>query len=321
MLTAGKTLNKRYTIESILAQGGMSVLYLASDSHLPGQWVVKEMSDVFPNEEDRLAILDHFQKEVTILSMLNHQGLPKIIDYFESEGKRYLVEARPEDRFESAGEMREILTGPRGISVKAREYTYSPDHSYFFARRGIYYCSATILSALFFILSLPTESVAVIIIATLLSTWTGRKYISYLDVFRNRFTTTPQELVITHPLHSIHIPWSSIVALRLRKYQSLIPRKKSNPEKQQAFTTIQIDSCDVLYRHDHAMGLPESQRAVPSYDFFDDPKSREEKGFRSVTFSSQLRDCEELFRTIVMRARLKSSEEPGSIYVDEVFFR
>ncbi|MGV8122294.1 MAG: serine/threonine protein kinase [Candidatus Xenobiia bacterium LiM19] len=470
MLTAGKTLNKRYTIESTLAQGGMSVLYLASDSHLPGRWVVKEMIDVFPNEEDRLAILDHFQKEVTILSMLNHQGLPKIIDYFESEGKRYLIEefiqgitlheqvteriyteeqaidagirllsileylhdngiiyrdlkpqnilacpdgnyriidfgiarlysigkrrdtvlmgtpgfaapehygnrqtdersdiyslgatlhhmvtgrepslspfcfeapyilnssvsrwfsdivmtaleARPEDRFESAGEMREILTGPRGISVKAREYTYSPDHSYFFARRGIYYCSATILSALFFILSLPTESVPVIIIAIMLSTWTGRKYISYLDVFRNRFTTTPQELVITHPLHSIHIPWSSIVALRIRKYQSLIPRKKSNPDKQRAFTTIQIDSCDVLYRHDHTMGLPESQPAVPSYDFFDDPKSREEKGFRSLTFSSQLRDCEELFRTIVMRARLKSSEEPGSIYVDEVFFR
>ncbi|GEM_PF-872926 len=470
MLIAGTILNNRYTIESTLARGGMSTLYLASDSHLPGRWVVKEMSEVFPNEEDRQVILEHFQKEVAILSMLNHQGMPRIIDYFESEGNRYIVEefiegttlheqvaerigsenqaieagirilsileylhqngiiyrdlkphnilvspdgnyrlidfgiarlysigkrrdtvlmgtpgfaapehygnrqtdersdiyslgatlhymvtgkepslspfcfeaphllnssvsrwfsdivmtaleARPEDRFRSAVEMRETLKGPRGVTVKAREYSYSDNNSFFHPRKSILHYSAWFASFFAFLFSLSTESLPVMIGAGMLAAWTGHRYYSYLEYFKNKYTATPQDLIITHPSHSVRIAWNSIVALRIRKYQSFIPQKRKNSEKERKATSICIDSFDVLYRQDTQQRLPESQLTVPSYDFFDDQKAREEKGFLKFSFSSHLKDSEELFRTIVTRARLKSSEEPGSIYVDEVYFR
>jgi len=470
MLSSGTTLNNRYTIESTLARGGMSVLYLASDSHLPGRWVIKEMGDVFPNEDDRLAILEHFRREVAILSMLNHQGLPKITDFFESGGKRYLVEefiegitlqqrvaegvyaedraietgaallaileylhgngiiyrdlkphnimicpdgscrlidfgiarlysigkrrdtvlmgtpgfaapehygnrqtdersdiyslgatlhfmvtgrepslspfsfeaphllnpsvsqwlsdiimtaleARQEDRFSSAEEMRKTLTGPKGVPIKAREYSYPGRHSHFFTRRGIFYSGITLTSFIAFIASLGTQNISVIFGAGLLTAWIAERCGPYFENFRKKFTATSQDLIVTQPPHSVRIPWSSIVALRIRKHQSFIPWRKKGSSADVADSALYIEAFDVLYRFDQPQRAGEGFLAVPSYDFFDDHRAREEKGFQCLTFSSLLRGCEELFRTIVARARLKSSEEPGSCYVDEVYFR
>jgi len=92
MLASGDVLRERYVIEGVLARGGMSVLYRASDRHLPGAWVVKEMMETVPNPEDREMIHEQFKREAAILSTLSHPGLPRVIDFFEQHERLYLVE-------------------------------------------------------------------------------------------------------------------------------------------------------------------------------------------------------------------------------------
>ncbi|MDQ7826338.1 MAG: serine/threonine-protein kinase [Candidatus Eremiobacteraeota bacterium] len=92
MLLPGSVLNDRYTIETLIAKGGMSLVYLASDSHLPGKIVVKEMGDIFPSAEDREAIIGQFRREAALLSKLSHMSLPRVIDSFSIQESHYLVE-------------------------------------------------------------------------------------------------------------------------------------------------------------------------------------------------------------------------------------
>ncbi|NDD27514.1 MAG: serine/threonine protein kinase [Proteobacteria bacterium] len=92
VLSPGTCLRNRYTIGGVLARGGMSVLYHATDAHLPGAWVVKEMRPVTPSDDDRITILEQFRQEAAILATLSHPSLPRFIDSFEEAGKVYLVE-------------------------------------------------------------------------------------------------------------------------------------------------------------------------------------------------------------------------------------
>ena len=85
-------MKNRYRIGGVLAHGGMSLLYHATDAHLPGAWVVKQMRPVTPNAQDRDLILEQFRREAAILARLNHPGLPRVIDSFEEDGYLYLVE-------------------------------------------------------------------------------------------------------------------------------------------------------------------------------------------------------------------------------------
>jgi len=231
------------------------------------------------------------------------------------------LEARQEDRFSSAEEMRKTLTGPKGVPVKAREYSYPDRHSHFLTRRGIFYCSVTMTSLIAFIVSLGSRDIMMTIGSGLLTAWIAERCGPYFENFRKKFTATSQDLIITQPPHSVRIPWNSIMALRIRKHQSFIPWRKKSRKDDGIDSAIYIEAFDVLYRLAQPQRSAEGFLAVPSNDFFDDHRAREEKGFQCFTFSSLLRGCEELFRTIVARARLKSSEEPGSSYVDEVYFR
>lgn len=97
-LVPGTILRDRYHIEGILDSGGMSVLYLASDQHLPGRWVIKEMRALTPNAEDREAILGQFRREAQILGTLSHPGLPRVTDFFEERERLFLVEEFLEGR-------------------------------------------------------------------------------------------------------------------------------------------------------------------------------------------------------------------------------
>jgi len=104
-------LHERYTIERLLTHGGMSILYCARDSHLPGLWVVKQMKELQGNDEDTLTIREQFRREAFLLAGLSHSGLPKVIDCFTEDGKDYLVE-----QFIDGVDLEELLTRRKRLS-------------------------------------------------------------------------------------------------------------------------------------------------------------------------------------------------------------
>jgi serine/threonine protein kinase len=72
-------LHQRYKITRQLGRGGMGAVYEATDLQQKRQVAIKQMLPVDPSL--RLA----FKREATILSQINHPGLPHAIDYFENE--------------------------------------------------------------------------------------------------------------------------------------------------------------------------------------------------------------------------------------------
>lgn len=86
MLTVGGKLQDRYKIQEAIKAGGMGAVFLAYDERLEGLCAVKEM---LPNEDEWAA--RRFREEATILSKLQHSGIPKVRDFFVQDGLHYLV--------------------------------------------------------------------------------------------------------------------------------------------------------------------------------------------------------------------------------------
>jgi len=85
LLKTGNVVGNRYEVESLLAQGGMSSVYLVKDRKLGDkQMAMKEI----PKADCKT-----FLEEARLLTLLSHPYIPKITDYFEpdAEGRCYLV--------------------------------------------------------------------------------------------------------------------------------------------------------------------------------------------------------------------------------------
>src|SRR5215469_10568361 len=91
-LPVGTTLSgARYTIESLVAQGGMGAVYRATDMRFHRPCAVKEMLDEFRQESERADAIKWFEREATLLLDLNHPCIPRVRDFFAEGGKNYLV--------------------------------------------------------------------------------------------------------------------------------------------------------------------------------------------------------------------------------------
>ena len=85
-LQPGSILKGRYSIESIIAQGGMGAIYRATDSALNVTVALKE--NLFSEE----VAIRQFRAEAQILAGLRHPNLPRVTDHFEIEGQgQYLI--------------------------------------------------------------------------------------------------------------------------------------------------------------------------------------------------------------------------------------
>lgn len=92
MLVAGTVLQGRYEISGVLGQGGMGVVYLATDNRLGNLTVaVKEMDAAQVAPADRQWTIDAFRHEAQILARLNHPGIARVMDYFSQGDYSYLV--------------------------------------------------------------------------------------------------------------------------------------------------------------------------------------------------------------------------------------
>jgi serine/threonine-protein kinase len=91
-LQPGHVLEDRYTVVRAIAEGGMSSVYEVRDKRLPGRLVAKQMRPSMLGSVDSEAFETLFRREAEVLSKLSHPFLPKVTDYFESQGRRFLVE-------------------------------------------------------------------------------------------------------------------------------------------------------------------------------------------------------------------------------------
>lgn len=93
LLPTNALLQSRYLILRKLGQGGMGAVYQVNDTRLAGKlWAVKEMSDVsLTDPTDRANAVAAFQREAQLLANLDHTNLPRVSDFFQEQGKYYLV--------------------------------------------------------------------------------------------------------------------------------------------------------------------------------------------------------------------------------------
>jgi len=92
-LPTQQLLKQRYRILRRLGQGGMGAVYLAVDTLFGGQErAIKEMSLSSYNTPQELAeATEAFKREAMILVKLSHPHLPQVYDYFDDNGRSYLV--------------------------------------------------------------------------------------------------------------------------------------------------------------------------------------------------------------------------------------
>lgn len=94
MLSPGTLLQGRYQVEAPVGIGGMSVVYRGRDLRFKDvvrYCAIKEMAQSAPDSQTRLLNLKNFQREAGLLATLQHPAIPKVYDFFEENGKVYLV--------------------------------------------------------------------------------------------------------------------------------------------------------------------------------------------------------------------------------------
>ena len=92
-LPIGTILRDRYEIVDLVGQGGMGAVYKAGDQRLRGRvCAVKEILPELasaPGMESQAH--EQFYREASVLAQLDHPNLPKVSDFFEQDGREYLV--------------------------------------------------------------------------------------------------------------------------------------------------------------------------------------------------------------------------------------
>ena len=83
----------RYEIIDLVGQGGMGAVYKAEDMRLRGRiCALKEVLPELisgPGMEDQAH--EQFYREASVLARLDHPNLPKVSDFFQQDGREYLV--------------------------------------------------------------------------------------------------------------------------------------------------------------------------------------------------------------------------------------
>lgn len=90
MAEIGSVIDGKYEILRKIGQGGMSVVYLAMDTHLNKQWAVKEIRKK-GNGKDDVVIVNSLLAEANMMKKLDHPSLPRIVDIIDNGETIFVV--------------------------------------------------------------------------------------------------------------------------------------------------------------------------------------------------------------------------------------
>lgn len=87
MAEIGTVIEGKYEILREIGKGGMSVVYLAMDTHLNKQWAVKEIRKRGSGKNDEI-VVNSLLAEANLMKRLDHPALPRIVDikHFDKAG-------------------------------------------------------------------------------------------------------------------------------------------------------------------------------------------------------------------------------------------
>lgn len=90
MAEIGSVIDGKYEILREIVHGGMSVVYLAMDTHLNKQWAVKEIKKKGSGKNDEI-IVNSLLAEANLMKRLDHAALPRIVDIIDNGVTIYVV--------------------------------------------------------------------------------------------------------------------------------------------------------------------------------------------------------------------------------------
>lgn len=90
MTQIGTVIDNKYEILREIGTGGMSVVYLAMDTHLNKQWAVKEIRKKGSNKNDEI-VVNSLLAEANMMKRLDHPALPRIVDIIDNGVTIYIV--------------------------------------------------------------------------------------------------------------------------------------------------------------------------------------------------------------------------------------
>jgi len=86
----GSVIDGKYEILTEIGHGGMSVVYLAMDTHLNKQWAVKEIKKKGSGKNDEI-VVNSLLAEANMMKRLDHPSLPRIVDIIDNGITIYVV--------------------------------------------------------------------------------------------------------------------------------------------------------------------------------------------------------------------------------------
>lgn len=90
MTEIGTVIAGKYEILKEVGRGGMSVVYLAMDTHLNRNWAVKEIRKTGKTKNDEI-IENSILVEANLIKRLDHPALPRIVDIIDNGETIYIV--------------------------------------------------------------------------------------------------------------------------------------------------------------------------------------------------------------------------------------
>lgn len=90
MTKVGSVIDGKYEILTEIGKGGMSIVYLARDTHLNKQWAVKEIRKKGNSRNDEV-IVNSLLAEANLMKKLDHPALPRIVDIIDNGITIYVI--------------------------------------------------------------------------------------------------------------------------------------------------------------------------------------------------------------------------------------
>lgn len=90
MAQIGQVIEGKYEVLKEIGRGGMSIVYLAMDTHLNKQWAIKEIKKSGKTQDDELCE-NSLLAEANMIKTLEHPALPRIVDIIDNGETIFII--------------------------------------------------------------------------------------------------------------------------------------------------------------------------------------------------------------------------------------